>query len=81
MFLHLGQSTVVFTEDVVGIFDIDGTTTTEITRDYLSKAEKNGNIINVSHELPKSFVVCEDGKVFLSQLMPSTLSARKGSQP
>lgn len=59
MYLHLGQDTVVTVETVIGIFDIDECTVSKKTRDYLTAAEKNGNVVNVSYELPKSFVVCE----------------------
>ena len=57
MYLHLGQDTVVTVETVIGIFDIDECTVSKKTRDYLTAAEKNGNVVNVSYELPKSFVV------------------------
>jgi len=84
MYLHLGQSTVITTKDLIGIFDMDVTTVMKSSRDYLSKAEKNGQIVNVSYELPKSFVVCSDGnnskKVYISQIAPSTLLKRAKSK-
>lgn len=52
MYLHLGQDTVVTVETVIGIFDIDECTVSKKTRDYLTAAEKNGNVVNVSYELP-----------------------------
>ena len=61
MYLHLGQNTVVRTASVVGIFDIENTSTSRLTRSYLSQAEKSGQVVNVSTELPKSFVVCREG--------------------
>lgn len=79
MYLHLGQDTVVTVETVIGIFDIDECTVSKKTRDYLTAAEKNGNVVNVSYELPKSFVVCEKkGKitVYISQLSSKTLVKR-----
>lgn len=84
MYLHLGQSTVITTKDLIGIFDMDVTTVMKSSRDYLSKAEKDGQVINVSYELPKSFVVCSDGnnskKVYISQIAPSTLLKRAKSK-
>ncbi|MBR6647092.1 MAG: DUF370 domain-containing protein [Clostridia bacterium] len=84
MYLHLGQSTVITTKDLIGIFDMDVTTVMKSSRDYLSKAEKNGEVVNVSYELPKSFVVCSDGnnskKVYISQIAPSTLLKRAKSR-
>jgi hypothetical protein len=61
MYLHLGQNIVVPEADIIGIFDLDNTTSSHITRKFLSDAEKAGRVINVSEELPYSFVVCEKG--------------------
>lgn len=79
MFLHLGQYTVVRTDEIVGIFDIDNTTVSKHTRKYLAEAEKQKKVVNVSNELPKSFVVCNKNgneKVYISQLSPTTLIKR-----
>ena len=75
MYIHLGQDTVVKKESIIGIFD----TVSGITRNFLNLAEKQGRVVNVSFELPKSFVVCsENGKltVYISQLSPTTLEKR-----
>lgn len=82
MYLHLGKNTVIKTKDIVGIFDMDTSTISKNTRDYLAKAEKSGRIINVSQELPKSFVICKDTdgiKVYISQISSQTLQKRKVS--
>lgn len=80
MFLHLGQLTVIRTGTVLGIFDMDNTTLSKHTRDYLAASEKKHRVVNVSSELPKSFVVCleEDGKekIYISQLSTATLYKR-----
>ena len=79
MYLYLGQDTVVNTGDIIGIFDLDNTSTSRITRGYLSAAQKAGLIQEVSAEIPKSFVVCrsqEGDTVYLSQISPSTLKKR-----
>ena len=79
MYLHLGQDTVVTTESIIGIFDIDACTVSKKTRDYLAAAEKEKRVVNVSYELPKSFVVCQrEGKtvVYISQISPKTLLSR-----
>ena len=71
MYLHLGQDTVVKMSEVVGIFDLETSTISKITREFLAKAEKSGKVINVSMEMPKTFILCKDHKentiVYISQ--------------
>ena len=82
MYLHLGQYTVVRTDDIVGIFDIDNSSVSRHTRNYLAQAQKRGWVVNVSEEIPKSFVVCleKDGatRVYISQISSVTLRKRAG---
>ncbi|MBP3705731.1 MAG: DUF370 domain-containing protein [Clostridia bacterium] len=79
MYINIGAATVLRTENIVGIFDMDNTTVSARTRRYLNTAEKEGKIINVAEDIPKSFVVVnEDGEniIYLSQLSTSTLLKR-----
>lgn len=81
MYIHLGQDTVLNTADVVGIFDLDNATVSKRTRDFLARCEKNGEVINVSYELPKSFVVCvppgkKSRNIYISQISSTTLAKR-----
>lgn len=84
MYLHLGNDVVVRKSDVVGIFDLDNTSQSALTRNYLAAAEKAGSVVNAAGlELPKSFVVCADGErqtVYLSQLNSSTLFKRSETE-
>ena len=84
MYLHLGQDVVVRQQDIVGIFDMDNTTISRYTRQYLAKAERAGQVTTITMELPKSFAVCSerhrrgaaDQKVYISQIAPRTLHKR-----
>ncbi len=84
MYLYLGQNVVVPKGDVLGVFDLDNCTADRITREYLSRAEKRGRVVNVSAgALPKSFVLCAGERqrgaavrVYLSQPNPATLLKR-----
>ena len=79
MYLHLGQNVVVPEADIIGIFDLDNTTGSFITRKFLSDAENAGCVINVTDELPRSFIVSGKDKeisIYLSQLSPQTLNKR-----
>lgn len=87
MYLHLGQDTVVDTNSIIGIYDMDTSTVSKWSREYLNKAEKQGRVINVSfYDLPKSFIICideENGKktekVYISPLSSQTLLRRSQS--
>lgn len=78
MYLHLGQNVVILDDDIIGVFDLDNTTSSKITRDFLSRAEKDGRVKSVGADIPKSFVVCTDkgGTVYLSQMGTNTLKLR-----
>lgn len=80
MFLHLGQDIVIRMKDVIGIFDLETSTISGTTRDYLAAAQKSGQVVSISDEMPKSFVLCRDshGKttVYTSQISTATLLKR-----
>ena len=82
MYLHLGQDTVIKVEDIVGIFDIETSTISKASRKYLADAQKAGLVVNVSMEMPKSFVLCCNKKnkvtVYISQISSTTLLKRTG---
>jgi len=81
MYLHLGNEIVIKNSDIVGIFDIDNTSVSKATRDFLANAERNMQVTNVTNELPKSFVVTsgESGsRVYISQISAQTLKRRTG---
>ena len=58
MYLHLGQDIIVNEREIVGVFDLHNTTFSRHTGDFLAWAQMVGRVLNVSMELPKSFVVC-----------------------
>ena len=81
MYLHIGNGVVVRQSDIVAVFDLDNTSQSYRTRQYLAAAEKSGAVVNVSEgELPKSFVVCAEGNgrqtVYRCLLNSSTLLRR-----
>ena len=80
MYLHLGQSVVVPYRDVIGLFDLDNTSSSHLTRKFLERAEKEGRVVPVGDDIPKSVVVCGDKRrgqtVYLSQMATATLLRR-----
>ena len=70
---------VVNDRDIVGIFDIDYCSVDRRTRDFLSRAQKEGRIVDVSQEIPKSFIVVrsdDEEKVYITNISPATLTRR-----
>ncbi|MBR6101296.1 MAG: DUF370 domain-containing protein [Ruminococcus sp.] len=80
MFLHLGNDHIVNVRDIVGIYDLEKSSVSKYTKEYLSNATKQGRVINCTLEMPKSFIVTLDRelteRVYISQLACSTLSKR-----
>ena len=78
MYLSIGNDFAVRESSVIGIFDMDNTSTSKRTREFLSKAEKNGQVIPCD-DLPKSFVLTAEyglSRVHLTALNSSTLEKR-----
>lgn len=78
MYLSIGNDMAVRTSSILGIFDMDNTSTSKRTRDFLNKAEQDGLVIPCD-DLPKAFVVtAEYGliKVHLTSLSARTLEKR-----
>jgi len=86
MYLHLGSDTVVKTQDIVGIFDLDNCTVSVGSRRFLTHAEKKGQVINVTSDLPKTFVISakskkddpegNESKIYICQISSATLRKR-----
>lgn len=80
MYLHLGNDYIVNIKEIVGIFDIENTSTSQITKNYLNQASKKKRVVSCTYEMPKSFVICLDKDltetVYISQLACSTLLKR-----
>ena len=79
MLLPLGGDLSVPLETVVAVCDLDNTTGSRRTREFLAAADKAGRVVSAGEDLPRSFVVCAgDGetRVFLSSLSPAALRRR-----
>ena len=79
MYIHLGNEISVKKKNIVGIFDIENTTISKNTGHLLENATKEGRVVNVSYEMPKSFIVSmENGReiVYISQISFDTIRKR-----
>jgi hypothetical protein len=80
MYVYLGGDAAVEDREIVGIFDLDNASWSPHTRKYLSAAEKAGSLHNAAEDIPKSFVVCTDETVILTQPNTAILVKRLDSQ-
>ena len=85
MYLHAGNNKNIREKRIIGIFDIENSTVSDVTRKYLAGAEKRGEVESASgDEIPKSFIVYFDKnqeyKVCFSQLSTSALDGRMDAE-
>lgn len=79
MYINIGGDFTVRRETVVGLFDLDNTSWSKWTRQFLAEAQKEGAIVETTDDLPKSFVVSmEFGqlRVYLTRYNAAVLQKR-----
>lgn len=79
MYVGIGGDMAVRDRSIIGIFDLDNTTTSRHTRRFLSEAEQHGVVIDVSGELPKSFVLTQElgmERIYLTQFNTAAIDRR-----
>ena len=73
MYLNIGNDMSVRESAVVGIFDMDNTSTSKRTREFLNKAQQEGQIVPCD-DLPKSYIVTME--YGMTRIYESTLEYR-----
>ena len=79
MYIDIGGDMAVRDRSIIGIFDLDGTSLSRKTMEYLKSAEDSGGLISVTDDIPKSFLVTEEygmERVYFTQLSAATLEKR-----
>ena len=83
-YLHIGQNLMLEDKRIIGIFDLDNTSQSKITRTFLNQAEEEGVVLTAIEDIPKSFVVCDHPYhrqiVYISQINSSKLARRAAEQ-
>ena len=78
MYLSIGQDMAVRDSAIIGIFDLDNTSTSPRTIEFLATAEKNGEVVPCD-DLPKSFILTAEygfNRVYLTEYNAATLEKR-----
>ncbi len=81
MFLHIGGDVTVSLKSIIAIMDMDNTTISKDTKDFLKVAEEEGFVEAVNNELPKTFIITENNKksrIYLTPISSVTLHKRAG---
>lgn len=81
MFLHIGNDVVVRNTDIIAVLDMDNTTISRQSRNFLQKSQRDGEVIDICEDLPKSYIVTNcDGKtkVYISSVSSQTIYKRSG---
>ncbi len=79
MYLHLGRDTVVNTEDIIAMMDLESSSISKYSKEFLKIIEEEGFVRNVSDEIPKSFIICEkngQSVVYITNISTKALSGR-----
>lgn len=79
MYRSIGDGLSIRERSIIGIFDLDNTSYSKHTRNFLSNAEENGQVIPVSQDLPKSFLLSREygmDHVYLLQFSSGTMEKR-----
>ncbi len=79
MYINIGSDMAVRDKTIIGIFDLDNTTCSKHTRNFLSQAEKDGEVVTATEDIPKSFLLTSEfgmDRVYLCQFNAATLEKR-----
>ena len=78
MYLSIGNDRAVRDSSIIGIFDLDNTSTSPRTREFLNHAEQEGQVIPC-YGLTKAFVLTDEygfHQLHLTELNSATLEKR-----
>ena len=75
MFIHIGEGKVLNKKNIIGIFDLETTSISKKTREFLKISEKNKSVEYIGYEIPKTFVITKE-KVYITQISSQTLQKR-----
>ena len=78
MYLDIGKNFAVRDRNIIGIFDLDNTSTSPRTKEFLNHSELEGQVVPCDG-LPNSFILTyeyAEPKVWLTEYSTATLEKR-----
>ena len=79
MYLHNGIIYIIKKKYLTGIFDIENTTGSVITKKFLAYSQKRGQVIAIGNDFPRSYILYhEKGKtrLYISPITCASLLKR-----
>lgn len=86
--IHAGGGSCILTRDIIGIFDLDSSTTSATTRELLRRMEEDGRVETLPGSFPRSAVLCafplarglsrDEGRITISPVTSGKLAQRAG---
>ena len=79
MYIEVGLNLSVRERSIVGVFDLDTVSYSARTREFLKRAEQNGEVIEATDALPKSFVLTQEytmQRIYLTKQNARVLQTR-----
>lgn len=75
MYFHAGMNKNIKIKEIIGIFDLDTSTVSAVTRRYLNDKSAADIVRCVEDGIPKSFVLTEK-KIYITQISTTALLRR-----
>ena len=79
MFLHIGKDVIIKNKDIIGIFNLEYIKNTEEYKAMYNDLKEKNDILNVSDESEKSFILTENDKKikgYITKIVTSTITKR-----
>ncbi len=79
MYIQIGDDFTVRDQTLVGVFDLDHTSASLKTRRFLHAAQEQGELVETTQELPKSFLLTAEyglQRVYLTKYNAAVLEKR-----
>ena len=79
MYLHIGNGKSIRKNKIIGIFDLDTATVSQVTKKYINRMQKEERLDYDGEDLPRSFVLYEGlwgQRVLLSRISTQGLKLR-----
>ena len=78
MYLSIGSDMAVRDSSIIGIFDLDNTTVTKRGREFLERAEREGQVVPWD-DLPRSYILTSEygmTRIYQTSFSTQTLEKR-----